>query len=157
MATIQTTAVKSGVRPDANCPAGVVLSRYGLFTLAASGGDATALADGDIIQMVPVPKGAQIIDIMVQWTDLDSSTGPTMNIGDGTDPNGWMDGLDITAAGKSCLSDAGCAFSAYYIGKEYTADDTIDCEIDDHDPDATSGTIRMIVTYKVEGAIDDET
>jgi hypothetical protein len=155
MATVQTTAVIAGVRPDANCPAGVVLSRSGLFTLAASDGDATALASGDVIEMVPVPKGAQIIDIMLEWTDLDSSSGPTMDVGDGDATNGYLDGLDITAAGKATLT-AG-TFVAYSIGKEYTAADTIDCIICDHSPDASSGTIKMVVLYKVEGAIDDET
>jgi len=155
MATYQTTAVIAGVRPDATCPAGIVLSRYGLFTLAASGGDATALAQNDVIEMVPVPKGAQIIDINVQWTDLASAGSPTMDVGDGDDTNGWIDGLNITAAGISCLKTA--TFSAYYIGKEYTAADTIDVKIMDADCNATSGTIRMIVEYKVEGAIDDET
>lgn len=155
MSTYYSEAVKSGVRLDSTSPPGIVLARSATFTIAASGGDATALAQNDVIEMVPVPKGAQIVDILTQWSDLDSAGAPTMDVGDGDDPNGYFENLDITTAGRAHLASS--TVVNYSIGKEYAENDTIDVKIMDASPNATSGTINMVVLYKKEGGIADET
>lgn len=47
---------------------------------------------------VVVPAGATIVDIKVRSTALwDTQTSATMEVGDGTDPDGWFTGVDLKA------------------------------------------------------------
>jgi len=147
MTTKQTTAVIAGITPDHCIPAGVVLSRTGKYTFTGEG----ELAIADVCQMVPIPKGAQIIDVILQWNACNTNCDAT--VGDGSDADGWILKQDVDAAGRA---HAGSSAAAYFIGKEYTANDTIDITIATAATDA-GDEITCIVLYKVEGAIDDET
>jgi len=150
MATKTTTAVDAGIMPD-NMLAGGLLHRTGSYEVAT-----TALAADDVIQMVPIPKGAMIVDIHV-WVVSATSHG-SFDVGDAGDVDRFFDGLSGHMAAGSAVdynatqhADGSCAGVNY----TYTADDTIDvtwlqsgCAI---------GTrIVLGVIYTMTGTIEDE-
>jgi len=158
MATQKSAACIAGYGPDA--PDGNVKCRIGTWTFTDDG----AAADGDVLQMVPVPKGAQIIDILIAWTDL---TGGTMEVGDGTTADRFFDGLTADDVGRVSMfggfDNSGAAAEGVCegevkanLGYEYTVADTIDITLTGATV-AASDEITMMVLYKVQGGIADET
>jgi len=156
--TVQSNAVKGEIMPDHTVPATIVLSRTGLYTAAA------ALAANSVIQLVPIPVGAQILDIIVQCTALGS--GRTLDIGDGGDIDRFFDGLPAEYAllsrfgcemGGAAANTAGnVTHGASALGYEYTVNDTIDVKVlgDTFPEDAV---IKATVIYKMQGGVADET
>jgi len=158
MATLKSAACIANYAPDA--PDGNVKARIGTWEHDVDG----SASASDVIQMVPVPAGAQIIDVLVQWTALASSC--TFDVGDGNTADKYFDALDGDAVGRASLyggMDAGGAldeneieYGVANVGYEYTSADTIDITL--HTAGTESGDkITMIVLYKVEGGIADET
>jgi len=158
MATRKSAACIANYAPDA--PDGNVKCRIGTWTYADDG---TAVAD-DVIQMVPVPKGAQIIDILIGWTAL---SGGTFDVGDGTTADRFFDGLTANDIGRVSMFGGfnGSAAAAEGVcegatkanlGYEYTAADTIDITLISGDVES-GDEITMMVLYKVQGGISDET
>lgn len=156
--TVQSNAVKAGIMPDHTVPATIVLSRTGQYTAAA------ALDANSVIQLVPIPAGAQILDIIIQCTALGS--GRTVDIGDAGDIDRFFDGLSVVYAGVSrlgCQMGGAAANTAGNVthgdaalGYEYTVDDTIDAKILG-DTFPKDGVIKMTVLYKMQGGVADET
>jgi len=140
--TAGTTAVYADVMPDHSVPAGIVLSRTGTYLATA------ALDANSIIQMVPIPKGAQVLDIILKTSAL--GTARTIDVGDGGDIDRFVDGGDASGAALFRLS------AVAGLNHEYTADDTIDIKVLG-DTFPAGGTATMIVFYKMEGGIADET
>jgi len=60
--TVKSDAVKSGIRIDSRYT-GAVVCRTGYYKAAA------ALDANSVIEMVPIPKGAQILDMKVWASD----------------------------------------------------------------------------------------
>jgi hypothetical protein len=112
--TIQSTAVLSGLKPDDRIP-GALLCRTGIHSVV-SAGDANS-----VIQLVPIPKGARIIDIHVYIAD--AGAGRTCDIGDGGSTARFFADLAVNAGPlRKSLKINGVTVAPY----EYTADDTID-------------------------------
>ena len=156
--TVQSNAVKAGLMPDHTVPATIVLSRTGTYTATA------ALDANSVIQLVPIPLGAQILDIIVQCTAL--GAGRTLDIGDDGDIDRFFDGLSgVTAAisrfgsqmGGVTVNTAGnVVHGASALGYEYTADNTIDAKVLG-DTFPAAAVITMTVLYKMQGGVADET
>lgn len=143
MAIYKTDAVKSDVKPDRS-DAGVLLCRTGEYT--ADG----AMAAANVIQMVPVPEGAKIVDIKIM---ADASTAATLDVGDGNDTDRFFDGLDGTSAVAAGLVADGAGIDA--INYVYEADDTIDILVKTGSVDDET-EIKMVVFYIMTGSIADE-
>lgn len=89
------------------------------------------LASTDTITLINVPAGTYVSHVTYRVLTADSGVG--INIGDGTDPNGWVADADVGTAGN-----IGMGLGAYavatpgsqtaVIGKYYSAADTIDLE-----------------------------
>jgi hypothetical protein len=163
--TVKSAAVIAGVCPDHCIPAGVVLSRTGRYEASAD------LDANSVIQLIPMPKGAQLIDLMIGWTALGS--GRTLDVGicdtgyTEYDIDMFMDGLDAQYAGYARWGAAmingaadnvvhGAQMLANKWPYEFTANGAIDVKVlgDTFPEDAV---ITGVALYKVEGAIDDET
>lgn len=141
--TEKTAAVKAGIMPDHRL-AGNVLSRCGYYL--ADG----ALDANSVIQMVPIPEGARILDIRFYATL--NGAGRTMDVGDGNLVDRYFDGLDASAAIQANPSDMDAAYLAPYI---YTADDTIDVKIlGDTFVDAKE--CWLTVQYVMDGISDED-
>ena len=146
MATRQSTAVKSGLMPDYTLP-GMVLCRTAKFT-------DKEMTSGETLEMVPVPKGAKIVDINFA---IDSATGvgcSEAEIGDGASQGRFFDGLSLTAVQAFALAGEGVPGS---IGFQFTVDDTIDIFIGKAATGvATGNNWVMNVFYKMAGSLEDE-
>lgn len=162
VSTNYTDAVTAGVMPDHVIPPGVVLSRTGTYTATAD------LDANSIIQLIPMPKGAQLINLLIAYSALGASR--TIDVGTGGDVDMFMDGVDVTNAGQvawgcavggaTANTAASLVHGANWLAAtwpyEFTANDTIDAKIlGDTFPNA--GVITAVALYKVEGAIADET
>lgn len=107
-----------------------------------------ALALNDVIQMVKVPSGAQIVGMTLGATDLDTGGSPAivLDVGDGDDTDRFIDGATVGQAGGSTSALAVAGF-----GYTYTAEDTIDVLVQVAPATgATTGTITLRVDYMVD-------
>lgn len=102
-----------------------------------------------VVQMVRVPSGARITSI--QWSTSALGAGRTMDIGDASTVDKYLDGADVSAVvGGELL--AGVDFDDEVL----SADIGIQCKILG-DTLPSSGELRVIVKYKmVSGVIADE-
>jgi len=72
----------------------------------------------------------------------------TLSLGDGTDPNGYM---DVTSPQNTGLEQADGAYLINSMGKLYTSADTIDAVYTEADTNGTVGTCRFyIITARME-------
>ena len=135
MATLKSDMV-NGNQSFKPFPSGAVGVRYASHSISA------ALAAADIVQMVDVFAGETVHDIKMVVTDLDTNGSPSivLDVGDGSDPDYYIDGSTAGQAGGSDELDANVA------PKSYTADDTIDITVQaGPGTGATTGTLQLWV------------
>jgi len=82
----------------------------------------------DVIELVKIPAGAIVTNVKVRFVTAEDST-CTGDIGDGDDPNGYNDAIDLESAAGTMLNTV--AADAYSVGRYYAAADTIDLTLDD--------------------------
>lgn len=109
-----------------------------------------ALEADDVIQMVNVPKGATILEVVLAADDMDTGgTGLLLNVGYG--------GAGATEA--AFIADAPAHTGATItrsnvvdgFGYVFTAEDTIDVVVDTAPTTgATTGTIKLVVFYSMD-------
>lgn len=123
---------------------------YGEFSLADDNAGA-ALELNDVMQVVKVPRGFKVLEVVLSTTDLDTGGAPTieLDVGDGSSSNRFITGSGSTIAeaggGVIRLNQAGGH------GYTYTADDTIDVKVlTGPQTGATSGTIKVTVIGRME-------
>ena len=97
---------------------------------ARSAAGATALAANDVLEVIPLPAGSWVQRVGVTVTTAEGEAG-TLDIGDGSDVDGYIDGMDFNATGTSTNSlvlteAAPNTVLGYSNGKHYTSADTID-------------------------------
>lgn len=93
---------------------------------------ATALGAGDVLEVIRIPAKTQVLAVGLDVTTAEGGT-LTIDVGDGADPDGYLDGVDANAvAGYSStqtqLQEAApnTLTYAYGFGKYYASADTID-------------------------------
>jgi len=136
MATLTASKVASTVQPRAGID---VTAVYATYTLTA------ALALNDVIEMVKVPTGATVLDVVLGSADLDSNATPliALDVGDGSDTNRFISSSTIGQTG-------GVGRLSNQVGLNYTysADDTIDILVSAAPATgATSGDVDLMVLY----------
>jgi hypothetical protein len=94
----------------------------------------TPLANTDVVKMVPVRAGEQVVGGWLIVDDLDANVSPTitLDVGDGDDPDRYVDGSTVPRTGGVIEFGSGIAVTAAggtAFNKVYTADDTIDVTI----------------------------
>lgn len=121
----------------------------GTVTVCASYSITANPTASDVLQLVPVPRGARVIDVVLAATDLDTNGTPTitMTVGDGGSANRFITTSTIGQTG-------GVARLNNQLGHlyEYTADDTIDVTFGVASATFASGTITLTVTYTTDSA-----
>jgi len=90
---------------------------------------ATALASGDVLEALPIPAKSLVMHVGVDVVRAGTS-GLTLDVGDGADADGYLDGVSGAAVGSFCsvatvAGDPG-ALVGLSAGKYYTAADTVD-------------------------------
>jgi hypothetical protein len=115
-----------------------VVARSALFTKTA------AESAGDVIQMVPIPRGAQILELNLTFGLGGGAT--TINVGDGNSTGRFAASMSTNVATVQ-RATAG-------LGYSYSADDTIDIVIGTATSASAVGTYRLTVFYAFDGAAD---
>lgn len=87
-------------------------------------------ASGDTISLIPIPANSFIKRVVMVITIAFDDT-PTLTVGDGDDPDGYLQAIDIAATSITEVGDSGCVDSlAAYLLKLarpfYAAADTLD-------------------------------
>jgi len=102
--------------------------------------DITYADTGTTVGAISVPADTFVSKVIAHIETAFSATG-TVDCGDGTDPDGWIDNLQMSAANTGIKLGTG-GDSAYWTaaGKGYTAADTIDVYVDDN----TSGSLFIM-------------
>lgn len=88
----------------------------------------------DVIEAIDVGAGDIVLKVLVEVETVEGGT-LTFDVGDGTDPNGYLDAVNGNSAGMTgtalaLTEGAPNTVSAYSNGKLYTAADTIDLVMD---------------------------
>lgn len=111
----------------------------GVFSLAA------ALVINDVIQSPVIPKGATILDVIVNVTDLDTGGSPaiTLDVGYGVDPDYFVQASTIGQTGGVVRSSAATAAPL-----TLTDNDTVDVLVKAAPATgATTGTVAVTVIF----------
>ena len=113
---------------------------------------ASSLAASDIITVgAPLPNGAMVLDIIVNFGDL--GTGTTLDVGDSNDVDRYLDGVDTaTAAGKSKMSGSTATIGpiggiGYVIGTNSGDNQIIATNLGA----SATGTIKFQIIYAFRG------
>jgi len=124
----------AGVQPRTGEGLISVTSKY---TLTA------ALVEGDVIQMLKVPNGAVMQNVIVSCDDLDTDDTPAavLEVGDGGDTDRYITGSTIAQGG-------GIASLAQHVGHgyQYTAEDTLDVKVTTAPATAAYENLTITVT-----------
>lgn len=154
MTTHQSDACASGLMPDYS-RAGVVLCRTGMYHCAAQ----DVILSADTLQMVPIPKNAQILNIQIMakkaagTLDLAGCTG--CHVGDGASPTRFFDDASLGGTTQHELFHSGKFAAVGYTYDE--GNDTIDIAFTKLATVMETDTvIIMNVFYKMAGSISDE-
>ena len=95
---------------------------FAAITTARAAAGLTALAATDVLEVIRVPANTLVTNVALNVTTAEGGT-LTVDVGDGDDPDGYIDGVNANAT-AAYIPVAGTA--AYEQGKYYTAADTID-------------------------------
>lgn len=135
MATKTAAACASTVQPRG--------LRTGLVAVTEVYSLTTTLSAGDVIQMVKVPKGATPVYVAVSGP----STGvTTITVGDGEDPNRYIDGYATSANAVQQ------AINVNYVPYTYTADDTIDIKVSAASIATVGGYVTLTAIFSMDAA-----
>lgn len=143
MATFTSTACQTSsggffLNPPRYIENGVV-ARSVVHTFSA------AQSAGDIVQMIPVPKGALILELSTVYAGLGGGA-LTTTVGDGNSATRYNGSVSTNLA-SVVRASAG-------LGYSYSADDTIDLVIGTATSASAGTTIRMNVLYSFDNAAD---
>lgn len=139
MATITASGAQSIVPAKLNVNGDITVVRDYVLT------GNPALSTGDVIQMVKVPNGAKMLN-MAFITDALSGGNYTVTIGDGNSATRYSGSLSTGSTSSTTrLTNAGL------FGYSYSTEDTIDIVIGTATTATASGTLRLMVTYTMDG------
>ena len=96
---------------------------FATITTERAAAGLTALAATDVLEVIRVPANTLVTHVALNVTTAEGGT-LTIDVGDGTDPDGYLDGVNANTA-AAYITDGGSA-AALGHGKFYTAADTID-------------------------------
>lgn len=108
-----------------------------------------ALVIDDIIQMVKVPLGATVLELILSVDDLDTGSTLVLDVGDGSDDDRYILGSTIGQGGGTVRLGSGItgATAANALNYAYTAEDTIDVHVDTAPAGGGTGTVALAVIY----------
>jgi hypothetical protein len=102
-----------------------VVLDFAAITAARLAAGATALTAGDVIEAMPLPAKASVLAVGLDVTTAEGAT-LTVDVGDGTDPDGYLDGVDGNAVASYATLDGA---TGYATGRYYGSADTLDVTI----------------------------
>lgn len=136
MATLTASAAQSTSQAkylDHGC-----VARSAIYTFTA------AQSAGDVIQMVKVPKGAHVHEVIQVWSLGGAAL--TVTVGDG-DSAARYNGSTSTNVATVVRATAG-------LGYSYSAEDTVDITVGTATSASAAGTVRLTVLYSMDQSTD---
>ena len=124
-------------------PVSVIETEVDFADVLASKG--AALEASDVVQAIAVPAGTIVMGVGLEVVTAADSTTLTLDVGDGTDADGYVDGADGKTVGMNYrvhTLNAG-ATVGLTAGKAYTASDTIDITMATLTGTLTTGVVRV--------------
>ena len=120
-------------------PAGQRYTAYGTYSLTA------AFVLNDVIEMLRVPAGARIVGVTLKTSDLDTSTGIVLDVGDAAQRDRLIDGATVGQTGGTTSSLVSSSGQFY----KYTTETiiTVLVQVAASGTAATTGTIELSVDY----------
>ncbi len=106
--------------------------------------NAVALSANDMIEMISMKEGERVAWVKLTHDALGASV--TLDVGDGSDVDRFIDGADGNTI--SVIRDGVSGGAIGQFGHEYTTDDTIDVKVLGA---AATGTIKLAVGYVPAG------
>tara|TARA_R110002012_G_scaffold321839_2_gene551777 strand:- start:150 stop:626 length:477 start_codon:yes stop_codon:yes gene_type:complete len=106
---------------------------FATITTDRAAAGATALAGGDVIEVLSLPAKTLVLNVGLDVTTAEGGT-LTIDVGDGADPDGYLDGVNANTAASYCSALALSEGTPNTVtglsdGKYYAAADTIDVKI----------------------------
>ena len=98
---------------------------FATITTERAAAGLTALTSADVLEVIKVPANTLVTHVALNVTTAEGGT-LTVDVGDGDNPDGYLDGVNANAT-AAYLTVAGT--DAFEAGKFYTAADTIDIVI----------------------------
>ena len=105
---------------------------FAAITAARAAAGATALTSGDVLEVLQIPAGTQVLAVGLNVTTAEGGT-LTVDVGDGDDPDGYLDGVNGNAVAGYSSSQVTISEGAPNTlspalpwGKYYASADTID-------------------------------
>ena len=95
---------------------------FATITTERAAAGLTALTSADVLEVIRVPANTYVTSVALNVTTAEGGT-LTVDVGDGDNPDGYLDGVNANAT-AAYLTVAGT--DAFEAGKYYTAADTID-------------------------------
>lgn len=139
MPTYTATQARQGNTAFTAGPAGQVYKAYGSYTITA------AFVLNDVIEMVRVPAGARITGVTLKTSDLDTSTGIVLDVGDAAVRDRLIDGATIGQTGGTSTALVSSTGNFYKYTTETVI--TVLVQVAATGTAATSGTIELAVEY----------
>ena len=107
-----------------------VTLNFATITTDRAAASLTALAGGDVLTALHIPAKTMVLAVGLDVTTAEGGT-LTIDVGDGSDPDGFLDGVAGNAVGSFSTSlvlaeAAPNTVTGYSNGKYYAAADTID-------------------------------
>lgn len=112
----------------------------------------TQLIINDVIQMVKVPAGATILEVILCVDDIDGGSAAVLEVGDGDDTDRFIAGQTIGQGGGIARLGAGItgAAAAAAANYAYTSADTIDIKVATAPASTGTGTLKLGVIYTMQ-------
>jgi hypothetical protein len=140
MATTQSARAASTVQQRADVGPFVIVDSL-THALAAN-----VTAD-DIIELIKVPRGARIQEVVMTITDMDTHGSPTLafEVGDGGDTDRFITSSALGTTGGTVRIN-----SLVGLNYQYTADDTIDIKWNTAAATFAAGSFSIVVMYRLD-------
>jgi hypothetical protein len=103
---------------------------FAAISAARTAAGAAAIGAGDGVEAIRIPAKSLVMAVGMDVVTAEGGT-LTVDIGDGTDADGWLDGVNANTVASYCSAAALAegtpnTFVGYGAGKYYSAADTID-------------------------------
>lgn len=127
--------------------------RAATFNFGAPYASISATA-GAIIQMVPIPKGAQVHDLVLQWDALGGGV-YTVTVGDTGNASRYIGSTSVTSSAvtRMGMNLSGAVLTSLQnggMGYSYSADTTINITIGTATNATATGAVRVSVYYSMD-------
>lgn len=113
--------------------------------VAAQAATDVEVADA-VLASVNIPGDARVLDVILEVTDMDSSTGLAIDVGDTDDDNRFIAAFSGQAAGAIRASDSAGLLEGTYLYNT-TGEQTIEATVQTVATTGVAGTLTLTVIY----------